>query len=68
MAVNAKFDDISNDDLYAVGERNDVPGYKRVVREVRSAVDAWRTFGAVAEVSEDVLESIEADMTRFRPA
>ena len=32
MAVNGKFEDITAEDLYAVGERNDVPGFRKVVR------------------------------------
>ena len=41
MAVDGKFEGIGLEDLYAVGERNDVPGYRRVVREVREAVAGW---------------------------
>jgi hypothetical protein len=38
MTVNGKFEGIALEDLYVVGERNDVPGYRRMVREVREAV------------------------------
>ena len=31
MSVDGKFEGIGLEDLYAVGERNDVPGYRRVV-------------------------------------
>jgi hypothetical protein len=40
LAVNGKLEGISLEDLYAVGERNDVHGYRRIVREVREAVPA----------------------------
>ena len=67
MAVNGKFDGIDLADLYAVGERNEVPGYKRCVREVLAAVDAWPDFAAQAEVPPDVTANIAADRESFRP-
>ncbi|HEX3333561.1 MAG TPA: type II toxin-antitoxin system HipA family toxin, partial [Acidimicrobiales bacterium] len=41
MAVSGKFEQIDLDDIYGVARRADVPGYRRVVREVRDAVDEW---------------------------
>jgi serine/threonine-protein kinase HipA len=67
MAVNGKFEAITLEDLHAVGERNDVPGYRRVVREVRDAVMAWPAFAAQAELDDELTESIAADIERFRP-
>ncbi len=68
MSVNGKFEGIALADLHGVGERNDVPAFKRCVREVRVAVDAWRDFAAAAEVSHEAAESIAADIDTFRPA
>ncbi|MGE3327620.1 MAG: type II toxin-antitoxin system HipA family toxin [Acidimicrobiia bacterium] len=67
MAVNGKFEAIDLADLYAVGERNEVPGYKRCIREVRAAVDAWPDFASRAEVPLDVTTNIAVDMQSFRP-
>jgi serine/threonine-protein kinase HipA len=67
MAVNGKFEDIALEDLYAVGERNDVPGYRRVVREVRQAISEWASFAARAELDQETTESIGSDMERFAP-
>lgn len=67
MSVNGKFDGITLADLYAVGERHDVPAYKRVVREVRAAVDAWPGFAATADVPADAREVVRKDMETFRP-
>ena len=67
MAVNGKFEGITLEDLHAVGDRNDVPGYRRVVREVRDAVTAWPAFAAQAELDDELTESIAADIERFRP-
>ncbi len=50
MSVDGKFEGIELEDLYAVGERNDVPGYRRVVREVRAGVAGWAGFAEEAEV------------------
>ena len=67
MAVNGKFDGIGLDDLHAVGDRHDVPGYRRIVREVLAAVEGWPSFAAEAELDDDTINSIAADMDRFRP-
>ena len=49
-----------------VGDRNDVPGYRRVVREVRAAVDEWAGFAATAEIDDDTIKMVAADIERFR--
>jgi len=67
MAVNGKFDDIALDDIYAVGERNDVPGYRKAVREVAESVAAWPRFAADAELDAETTGAIAADIARFRP-
>jgi serine/threonine-protein kinase HipA len=67
MAVNGKFEDIALEDLYAVGDRNDVPGYRRIVREVRQAVAEWASFAAHSELDEGTTKNIGADIERFAP-
>ncbi|MEZ5274686.1 MAG: type II toxin-antitoxin system HipA family toxin [Ilumatobacteraceae bacterium] len=68
MSVNGRFDGTSLADLYAVGERHGVPGYRRVVREVRAAVDDWPSFAADADVPAEATATIEADIAAFRPS
>lgn len=67
MGVNGKFEGITVDDLHVVGDRNDVPGYRRVVREVAEAVRAWGEFAAAAEIDTETAKSIADDMERFQP-
>jgi serine/threonine-protein kinase HipA len=67
MAVNGKFEAVSAADLLAVGERNGVPGYKRLVHEVRAAVDEWPQFAGEADVQDEVVDQISGDIDRFRP-
>jgi serine/threonine-protein kinase HipA len=67
MAVNGKFDAITLKDLYAVGERHDVPAYRMCIRQVRNAVDAWRDFAAQADVNAEATERIARDIDMFRP-
>lgn len=67
LAVNGRFEDISIDDLHAVGERNDVPAYRRAVREVTAAVAEWRSFAAASDVPDDAVAAVAADIERFRP-
>jgi serine/threonine-protein kinase HipA len=67
MSVNGKFDDITLEDLYAVGQRNDVPGYRQIVRSVRDVVREWRSFASGSEVDDETAETIAADIERFDP-
>jgi serine/threonine-protein kinase HipA len=67
LAVNGKFEHIELSDLYVVGERNDVPGYRRIVREVREAVSEWANFAASSELDEVTTKSIGTDIERFAP-
>jgi serine/threonine-protein kinase HipA len=67
MQVNGRTEHIGLDDLYAVGDRNDVPAYKRVVAEVLDAVADWKRHADDAEVPERERDRIAADQERFRP-
>ena len=67
MSVNGAFDDIALADLYAVGERNEVPGYRQIVRSVRDVVAEWPSFAAGAEVDDETTKDIAADIERFAP-
>ncbi len=67
MSVNGKFEGIRLADLYAVGERHQVPGYRAIVRDVAAAVESWEQFAEASEVGPDVAKSIADDMERFRP-
>jgi serine/threonine-protein kinase HipA len=67
MAVNGKFEHIAREDLYVVGERNDVPGYRRIVGEVRDAVSEWASFAARSELDDEITNSIGSDIERLAP-
>lgn len=67
MRVNGKNEHITLEDLYAVGDRHDVPGFKRIVAEVVAAVGRWREYAAEAEVPDEVAEQIAATMERNHP-
>jgi serine/threonine-protein kinase HipA len=67
LSVNGKTDDILIADLHEVGHRNDVPGYRRIVREVSSAVDRWPSFAESAGLEAREIESIAFDLEQFRP-
>jgi serine/threonine-protein kinase HipA len=67
LSVNGKTDRITVADLYAVGDRNGVPGYRRIVREVSSAVAEWPSFAESAGLDVHDLQSIASDLERFRP-
>jgi serine/threonine-protein kinase HipA len=67
MSINGKFEDITLNDIHAVGERADVPGYRKIVRQVEQAVASWPDFAAEAELSEDMVKTIAAQHERCRP-
>lgn len=67
MRVNGKTEEITLEDLYAVGDRQDVPGYKRVVSDVLAVVGAWDRYAAEAGVPDKERNKISADIARFRP-
>ena len=67
MAVNGQFEGIALEDLHVVGDRNDVPGYRRIIAEVRQAVSGWASFAAGSELDERVASAIGDDIERFRP-
>ena len=67
MSVNGRFDGITLEDLYAVGERHGVPAYRRVTAEVLAATDRWSEHAPSAEVPDDVADHIGEDLARFRP-
>ncbi|MGW9157537.1 type II toxin-antitoxin system HipA family toxin [Microbacterium sp. NPDC055665] len=53
MSVNGKFDAITRDDLHAVGETFEVPGHRRIVREIEAAVKRWPEFAAEAGLPDE---------------
>lgn len=67
MAVNGKFAGIGVSDLHAVGDRHQVPGYRRVVREVLATVDGWPHYAEDAGVDAETTEAIAQDMAAQRP-
>jgi len=67
LSVNGKTEGITLIDLEAVGERRAVPGYRRVIREVRAAVDEWPSFAESAEVDETTIVAIASEIENLRP-
>lgn len=68
MRVNGRVDGITLADLYAVAERHDVPGYRRLTAEVAAAVDRWPDHARRAGIPDDVSERIAERHAQFRPA
>ncbi|VTU26206.1 type II toxin-antitoxin system HipA family toxin [Variovorax sp. PBL-E5] len=58
MAVNGKFKDFTEDDLLAEAERFGIGTAPRVIDRVRSAIGAWRSFAAQAQVGAEQVEQI----------
>lgn len=67
LRVNGKTEEITLEDLYLVGDRHEVPGYKRIVREVMEVVESWSEFAAPAELDATTVDAVAADISRFRP-
>jgi serine/threonine-protein kinase HipA len=67
LRVNGKIEAITLEDLYAVGDRHEVPGFKQVVRDVIEAVERWTEFADDAGVDEATRRAIALDLERFSP-
>ncbi|MDE3107965.1 MAG: type II toxin-antitoxin system HipA family toxin [Acidobacteriota bacterium] len=67
MSVNAKFSEITLDDLRALGEAHDVPDVARVLREVRDAIEAWPSYADAAGLDDETTARIADDHARLRP-
>lgn len=67
MSVNARFEGITVEDLHAVGERNHVPGYRRLVWEVGAAVEGWEAFAAEAGLDDGTTAQVQEDIGRLGP-
>lgn len=67
MTVDGHVDGITIEHLHRVGERNDVPGYRQLTRDVLDAVSRWPEHAASAELDADTTTTIAADMDRFAP-
>ena len=67
MDVNGSVAGITTADLYAVGERHDVPGYRRIVREVVDTVRRWSVFAAAAGVPDADTARIATVLDEVRP-
>jgi serine/threonine-protein kinase HipA len=67
LRVNGRVEDIGVEDLYAVGDRHEVPGFKQVVHDVTSAVSRWPEFAAQAQLDTSTIVAIASDLERFRP-
>lgn len=68
MSVNGRFEGITRQDLYAVGEQFAVPGYKSLTKEVLAAVDAWPDFAAEAGLGPVETGRVSDDLRTIRPA
>lgn len=44
-----------------------MPGYRKAIRDVAAAVDAWAEFAAEADVDEESTAAVAEDIRRIRP-
>jgi serine/threonine-protein kinase HipA len=67
LSVNGRTEDIALEDLYAVAERHEVPGYRVIVREVVDAIEDWSEFASEAGVSASEQAHVTHDIRQLRP-
>lgn len=67
MTVNGKRDAITLEDLYELGDRFRVSGYRQAAREVLDAVERWTEFAEQADVDGDHIRRIAEDLAAARP-
>jgi len=66
MSVNGKFEHITRDDLHAVGETFQVPGYRAIVRDVEAVVAGWTDFAAEAELPAERTDAVQERLLEVR--
>jgi serine/threonine-protein kinase HipA len=65
MSVNGRFNGITQDDLFAVGDRFLVPRFRAVIREVSAAVAQWVDFAKAADVPRREVAAISEDFPKL---
>ena len=65
MSVNGRFNGITLDDLFAVGDRFLVPRFREVIREVSAAVAQWPEYAKEAKVPQREVAAILADFPKL---
>jgi len=65
MSVNGKFKQFIQDDLLAEAERFGIGSAKRVMAEVRDAIQAWPTFAQQAGLSSRQIGIIDRELVRL---
>ncbi len=65
MSVNGRFQGITRDDLFTVGDRFLVPRFRAVIREVSAAVAQWAEFAKVADVPQREVAAISEDFPKI---
>lgn len=68
MSVNGKFDGLTIEDFYAVGDSQGIPAYKSIIKEVLSTVKNWAEFAVQAEVNPQTRERIASEMREHGPS
>ena len=61
MSVNGKFSDIKRQDLEALGDRFEVPGYRAIIASVREAIAGWPQFARDAGLPTAEINRIQRD-------
>ena len=67
MSINGKLDKISLIDLRTVGDRQLIPDYENVIREVLETVARWTDFAETAGLSAETSIGIHSDLIANRP-
>ena len=67
MGINAKFDQITLADFYAVGSAQGITGYKSLIKEVSAAVGDWEIYALAAGLNEESRKRVAQDITQHRP-
>jgi serine/threonine-protein kinase HipA len=67
MSVNGRFSNITVDDIETVADRQQVPGWREAVEQVRNSVARWHEFAAEAQVDHRHVEQIARDMRVLAP-
>ncbi|HEU5280790.1 MAG TPA: type II toxin-antitoxin system HipA family toxin [Gammaproteobacteria bacterium] len=60
MAINGKFKNITIDDIMKIANQFDIASAKKIIDEVRDAIQRWPTFAKKARLSKEEIKRIQS--------
>ena len=67
MSINSRFENITIQDFYEVGDSHGISNYRKIVREVLEATREWQTYAEKAGVDAEATRRVATDIEDHFP-